>query len=435
MRIVFVANWWYRRGGLGAVMLDEAAELALRGHEVIPFAARHPDNLDTPWRPYFPEFRETSDLGASMAFGTRVSTAIRLIRNGEAEACFTKLLDDVKPDLIHLHNTVRQLSPAVLRPARRRGIPVVMTQHDYALICPQGQLYKGELLPCSVPNCVRGNPLPAVAFGCVRRRPLPSLVAATEYALHRTMESYSASVRLLLAPSHFVERSLTAGGLPRNQVRYLPNGVAPGPEPSPVPSVGGHVLYAGRLSREKGLDVLLDAARTMPDIPVMVAGDGPLRQTLESRAPRSVKFVGQRSPEELQRLRVDAVAIVSPSTWHENAPITVLEAMRDGRPVIVSSLGGQPELVEGGAGLVVQPRDPRALVSAIKRIWEDRGLAAEMGRASRKRLMTLYTLDGHVSKLEGIYGEVVGRSGNPPARRHRRIGPKNESEGSWIDGA
>jgi glycosyltransferase involved in cell wall biosynthesis len=387
-------------------MLDEAAELGLRGHEVIPFAARHPDNLETPWKPYFPEFRETADLGASMPLGTRVSTAIRLIRNGEAEASFARLLDDAKPDVIHLHNTVRQLSPAVLRAASRRGVPVVMTQHDYSLICPQGQLFKGEQGPCTSPNCVRGNPLPAIAYRCIRRRILPSFVAATEYGIHRGSKAYSANVQLLLAPSHFVERSLIVGGFPRSKVRYLPNGMAPGAEPPPVPQSGGHVLFAGRLAREKGLDVLMDAARAMPEVPVVIAGDGPIRQSLEAVAPASVTFVGQRTADELQSLRAEAVAILSPSSWYENAPITVLEAMRDGRPVIVSSLGGQPELVEEGAGLAVRPRDAGALVSAIRRVWGDRSLASEMGRASRRRLLALYTLDRHVTELEGIYREV-----------------------------
>jgi glycosyltransferase involved in cell wall biosynthesis len=408
VRIVFVANWWYRRGGLGAVMFDEAEELTRRGHEVIPFASNHQYNVETPWSRYFPEFRETADLGESMPLQYRVSTGIRLVRNSEAAASFARLLGDVRPNAIHLHNTVRQLSPAVLGVARRRRIPVVMTQHDYSLICPQGQLYKGERSACTAPNCVSGNPLAALAFRCIRRRAIPSAFVAAEYALHRSTGAYLDPVRLLLAPSHFVERSLLSGGVPEGKIRYLANGVAHGPEPNPVPASGGHILFAGRLAREKGLEVLLDAARSMPDVPIVVAGDGPLRRQLESSGPASVRFVGQQSPEDLHRLRVESLALVSPSTWYENAPIAVLEAMRDGRPVIVSSLGGQPELVEGGAGLVVQPKDPRALAAAIRYVWTDRAAAARMGEASRRRLLARYTLDHHVTELEAIYREVTG---------------------------
>ena len=138
-------------------------------------------------------------------------------------------------------------------------------------------------------------------------------------------------------------------------------------------------------------------------------GTGPSGKAWKLSAPASVTFVGQRTVEELQLLRADAVAILSPSSWYENAPITVLEAMRDGRPVIVSSLGGQPELVEGGAGLAVRPRDPGALASAIRRIWRDRPLAAEMGRASRNRLLASYTLDRHVTRARRHLPRSDGR--------------------------
>jgi glycosyltransferase involved in cell wall biosynthesis len=410
MRIVFVANWWYRRGGLGAVMLDEAAELERRGHEIIPFAARHPDNLSTPWSRYFPEFRETADLGAAMSIGSKATMAIRLVHNGEAGAAFARLLDDARPDVIHLHNVVRQLSPAILGSARRRRIPVVMTLHDYSLVCPQGLLLKGERVACTAPNCVRGNPLPAVLNRCIRRRLVPSTVAAIVYGVHRATKAYSASVQLMLAPSRFLESTLVEGGSAARKIRYLPNGIAPGEDPPSVPQSEGLVLFAGRVAGDKGLDVLLAAAHIIPEVPIVVAGDGPLRHVLETTAPRSVRFLGQQSPEDLRRLRADAVAIVSPSIWYENAPITVLEAMRDGRPTIVSAIGGQMELVDGGAGIAVRPRDPIALAEAIRLLWQDRRLANEMGRAGRARLLASYTLDQHVSELEAIYREAGERA-------------------------
>jgi len=406
MRIVFVANWWYRRGGLGAMMLDEAAELERRGHEVLPFAAHHPNNVDTPWSRYFPESFNTADLGAGMSFADKARAATRLIHNGAATALFTRLLEEARPDLIHLHNAVRQLSPAILQPARRRGLPVVITQHDYALICPQGQLLKGDARPCTPPNCTRGNPLPVLAYRCIRGRFFPSAVAAAEYAVHRSRQAYTAPERLLLAPSHFAERMLLAAGFPEQRVCHLPNGIDPGHEPTAVPQFGGHILFAGRLVREKGLSVLLAAARLLPDVPIVVAGDGPLYRSLRSEAPESVRFVGEQPPDDLRRLREASVALVSPSIWYENAPMTVLEAMRDGRPAIVTGIGGQPELVEDGTGLIVPPGDARELANAISAVWQDRALAERLGQAARARLVALYSLERHVNALEGIYREA-----------------------------
>lgn len=411
MRIVFVANWWYRRGGLGAMMLDEAAELERRGHEVVPFAAHHPNNLDTPRSRYFPESFNTADVGAGMSLAEGIRATARLIHNRAATALFTELLEETRPDLVHLHNAVRQLSPAILQPAGRRGIPVVITQHDYALLCPQGQLMKGDARPCTPPDCTHGNPLPVLAYRCIRGRLLPSAVAAVEYAVHRSRQAYTAPERWLLVPSRFAERKLLASGFPERRVRYLPNGIDPGQEPTTVPQTGGHILFAGRLAREKGLDVLLAAARLLPDVPIVVAGDGPLRHSLESRAPVSVRFVGEQPADDLRRLQAASVALVSPSIWYENAPMTVLEAMRGGRPAIVTAIGGQPELVEEGTGLIVPPGDAHQLANAMRAVWQDRALAEQLGQAARARLVALYTLERHVSALEGIYREAVEPAG------------------------
>jgi len=401
-----VANWWYRRGGLGAMMLDEAAELERRGHEVVPFVANHPNNLHTPWSRYFPESFNTADLGAGMSIIEKSRAMARLIHNRAATDLFTALLDEVRPDLVHLHNAVRQLSPAILQPASRRGLPVVITQHDYALICPQGQLMKGGTRPCTPPNCSRGNPVPALAYRCIRGRFVPSAVAATEYAVHRLRQAYTGPDRWLLAPSHFAERTLLAAGFPSPRIRHLPNGVEPGPNPTAVPRTGGHILFAGRLVREKGLGVLLASARLLPDIPIVVAGDGLLKDSLRTEAPDSVRFVGEQTQDELRQLRASAVAVVSPSVWFENAPVTVLEAMRDGRPAIVTDIGGQPELVDEGTGMVVAPGNVPELANAISALWQDRALAERLGQAARARLVSQYTLEQHTDALETIYGEA-----------------------------
>jgi glycosyltransferase involved in cell wall biosynthesis len=144
----------------------------------------------------------------------------------------------------------------------------------------------------------------------------------------------------------------------------------------------------------------------MPAIPVIVAGDGPQREMLESSAPPSVRFVGLRTMDELRQLRAQSVVVVSPSIWYENSPISVLEAMRDGRPVIATDIGGHPELVADGGGLMIPPSEPDALADAMSRLWADRDAAAVTGHAGRERLLASFTLAEHVSKLEAIYEEV-----------------------------
>jgi glycosyltransferase involved in cell wall biosynthesis len=410
MRVVMAANWWYRRGGLGGVMLDEAAALEQRGHTVVPFAAAHPDNVETEWSSYFPPFVETGDAGRALPPTTRVGVALRLIRNGAAATAFARLLDKVRPDIVHVHNPSRQLSPSVVGEARRRGIPVALTLHDYALICPQGQMYKAGQRPCVAPNCVRGNVIHAVLNRCVQDSVAASAVAATEHLVHRALGSYTRRVARFIAPSRFVADSIVRAGLPSQRTMVLPNGLDPGREPPSVPSSGGHILYTGRLAREKGLWDLLAVARARPEIPFTIAGDGPIRSVLMASAPPNVTFAGHIDQRALDELRASAVAVVSPSTWYENAPLAVLEAMRAARPVIATAIGGQPELLASGGGILVEPGDVTALSRATNQLWLDRAQSTEFGTAGRAALIAHYSLDRHVDRLLEIYGQVTRAS-------------------------
>jgi glycosyltransferase involved in cell wall biosynthesis len=408
MKIVMAANWWYRRGGLGAVMLDEARELAAAGHTVIPFASAHPSNIRTPWSTYFPPFSETADLGRSMSGIERVRTAVRLLSNSEAARCFDQLLAETRPDIVHLHNTARQLSPSILRIATERKIPILLTVHDYSLICPQGQMYKGEQSACTPPNCTNGNTAHAVLNRCVKRSLAGSSLAAAEHLIHRALRLYIGRAKFLLCPSRFVAGMLMGAGVSPSQLRIIPNGVASLPEVAELPASGRYILYAGRLSREKGLRVLLAAAKLTPDVKYVIAGDGPLLSELESHRTSNVTLTGHVSELGVAELLRECVALVSPSTWYENAPISILEALRGGRPVIASEIGGQGELLRGGGGILVQPGRVLPLVNAIRGVWESPAEAKRLGVAAAANFEKNFTLAIHMERLQSIYHEAIG---------------------------
>jgi len=408
VKIVMAANWWYRRGGLGSVMFDEAEWLTRRSHDVIPFASAHPANEVTPWAGYFPSFRETSGIGAGEPPHRRLKTAARLVHNVEAAERFDALVRDVKPDLVHLHNTVRQLSPSILGVARRHRVPVVMTLHDYGLVCPQGQLYKAERAACTPPNCVRGNVVHAVVNRCVKRSLAGSVLAATEHLIHRSLGLYVDRVDTFVTPSRFLRDRIAEARLSSVRVRVVVNGLPDAPPASPVPRSGGHVLFAGRLAREKGLDVLLEAARRTPQVRYTIAGDGPLRSVLAGRASANVRFVGHQGGDQLRELLDRAVASVVPSTWFENAPLTVLEAMRSGRPVIASRIGGHEEMLEHGGGTLVPVADVGGLASAVASLWTDRDAATRLGAEAREVFVRKYRIDTHMERLLTVYAEALG---------------------------
>jgi glycosyltransferase involved in cell wall biosynthesis len=199
-------------------------------------------------------------------------------------------------------------------------------------------------------------------------------------------------------------------GMGASTLRIVPNGIPDRPLPSTTPEQGSHMLYLGRLSREKGVDQLCAAASLVPDIPILVAGDGPIRETLEATAPANVRFLGACSQDELAAHLAAAVAVVSPSTWYENAPLSVLEAMRAARPVIATALGGLPELVDAGVGRLVTPMDPAAIGAALRELWDDRILARSLGDAGRRRYLDHHTHDEHMRALQAVYAEVVPTS-------------------------
>ena len=404
------ANWWYRRGGLGAIMFDETAELERRGHAVIPFAAAHPANRPTPWARYFPPFTETADLGATLGSPlARLAAGGRLVWNRPAARGFAKLLAEAQPDVIHLHNTARQLSPSILRVARARRVPVVMSLHDYGLICPQSRLFRGEREACHAPNCTRGNVLHVVASRCVQGSLPASALAAVEHLVHRSLGLYIDRVALLMSPSQYLIDVLVDAGIPRQRLRHLPNAVpdaAPGQPTGSTPN-SGYVLFAGRLALEKGLDVLLAVARMTPEIRYLVAGDGPMRDALEANRPTNLELVGALDSIALDRLRRDAVAVIAPSVWFENAPMTILEAMGAGRPVIASAIGGQPEMLAAGGGILVPAGDASATADAVRRLWTARGEGDAMGAAGRAAIAETHTIERHVDRLLELYQEVT----------------------------
>lgn len=421
MRIVMAANWWYRRGGLGDVALAEADALVSRGHAVIPFAAAHPDNVPALSSRYFPPFIETSTAGQDMGLFGKVTAAATLVYRPQAARLFGQLLDEYRPDIVHLHGPARQLTPAVVGAARRRHIPVVMTLHDYLLVCPQGMLVRRGTA-CRPPNCLSGNVLAAIEGRCVKGSLPASALAATETLIHRSLGLYTGNVELLVAPSRFLARLVaSAAGVPGDRVRVLPNGLPDEPTDSALPAVDGrHVLFAGRLVREKGVHVLLDAARQIPEIPIVIAGDGPERASLMNDAPPNARFVGLLGRNELGAVRSQAVAVVSPSVWDENAPLSVLEALRAGRPVIATNLGGHPELVTADCGLLVEPSDSTGLAEAIARLWHDRATTDRLGLAARRRYLDRYGLDLHVDRLLDLYGQAL-RSASRPVRAGSRL--------------
>jgi glycosyltransferase involved in cell wall biosynthesis len=313
-----------------------------------------------------------------------------------------RLLADRTPDLAHVHNIYHQLSPSLLAPLRRRGVPVVMTVHDFKLVCPVYSLLShGEI--CE--RCVGSGFGPAVRHRCNRGSLSGSLLVAGETWAHRRLGLYRDGVDVFITPSAFARDRLITGGYPAERIVVVPNCVV-ADDYHPLHRAGDHALYVGRLSREKGVEVLVRAAAAS-GARVKMVGDGPLRPTLERMIAESgadVELLGFRSGEELSAAVQAASAVVMPSICHDNCPLAVIEAMAWGKPVIGSRVGGIPELVrDGEEGVLVPHGDTAALGAAMLRLQEDPELAERMGRAGRARVEAHYDAGPHYRAVAAAY--------------------------------
>jgi glycosyltransferase involved in cell wall biosynthesis len=408
LKIAVASNFWYLRGGLERVMFAEANGLRERGHEVRPFASAHPLNDPAPTSSYFPPSVDHGALGREQGTIDRGLTAARLFHHGRAVHAFNRFIADARPDLVHQHGVSRQLSASVLERAHKLGIPTLLTVHDYSLRCPAGTLSRTGAPVCIQVSCAGHRYDRAVRFSCVHDSRAASAIAAIELLVARAMRRYERSVDLFLVPSAYMRDRMVESGLPLDRTRVLANGIAPLADRVARP--GKHVLAYGRLTPVKGFEDVLEAARMLPETKFIIAGDGLDRKRLEIAASdlANLEFTGFVGDDGLARQLAQALVVVVPSVWPEPFGMVVLEAWRSRRPVIVTRRGALPEVVEDGrTGLVVEPDNPAALVSAIRRLVDDPELAGRLAQAGRREVETTYSLSTHLDRLEAIYHDVT----------------------------
>jgi glycosyltransferase involved in cell wall biosynthesis len=401
MRILHVNKFLYRRGGAEAYMLDLAELQSGNGHEVVFFGMQHPENPSLPFADAFPSFVELEPPPKRIS--GRLTATARMLHSPASRRGIEAVARAFRPDVAHVHNIYHQLSPSVLRPLRELGIRVVMTLHDYKLICPSYLLLDHGKV-CEA--CLDGQFRNAVTRRCKDDSLLASAVLATETSLHRRTNAYD-PVQLFLCPSRFLAGKITEAGVYPDRLRVLSNFVATS-SVTPKARPGGEVVYVGRLSQEKGVDVLVEAMGRLGRHRLDIVGDGPERRRLEAlaaaAAPGRVTFHGAvPKARVLDVVRAAAVAVM-PSRCHENQPMAVLEAFACGVPVVASHLGGLPELVEQDRyGHTVPAEDPAALAAALERLLADPVGAFRVGQAARRHAERRFAPERHLEELERHY--------------------------------
>jgi len=305
------------------------------------------------------------------------------------------------PDVVHYHNVLTGLSPAVLREALNEKVPAVMTLHNYRLMCLPGTFLRAGH-PCEL--CLGKAPWPGVRFSCYRGSKGASGVLATSLVLHRRFGSFEAIDRYL-AVSDFLRSKHIEGGVQPERIEVKPNFTWRVPK---AQEVGDYFLFLGRLAPEKGVDTLMEAWSGLSEIKLVVAGDGPSSQELRQKAPSSVEFLGTVNHNEVASLLAGARALLVPSIWYEGAPRSILEAYSAGVPVLASRIGALPEVVDDDvSGQLVPPGNAGAWRDAIERM-SDSTLAKRLGEGASSIYERLYTPEQGLARLERVYAEVIG---------------------------
>lgn len=396
MRILLANKFFFRNGGSEVVMFQERDFLQRTGHEVVDFSMQDPRNLQSPNASCFVSPQDYRGGGILQ----KLKSAAAFVNSGEAVRKIGELIDSVRPDLVHCHNIYHQLTPSIIGAAKARGVPVVLTLHDYKPVCPAyTRLHDNK--PCS--DCLDGDFSNVLRHRCADGSLGKSALLYAEALTQRRLGNYE-KVDRYIAPSRFMAESI-AHRIPAERVALLYNGVD---LPQACDADEGYILYLGRLSREKGIETLLQAhAASRSHWPLKVVGTGPLHDDMVRRFPQA-QFVGHLSGEALWQAVANAAVVVVPSEWYENCPMSVLEAMAYGRPVVGSRMGGIPELVaDGETGLLFDAGDAESLASALSRLMDDPGLRRAMGKQARARAEEHFSLDAHNRGLLGIYESVL----------------------------
>jgi len=339
--------------------------------------------------------------------GAPLSRAAALYRIS-AGAALARAVERRRPDVLHFHNIHYHLSGAIVAAARQHGVPVVWTLHDVNLFCPNisGCRDGRPCMECHVSRFHR-----CVAFNC-RGDLAASVAAAAEAYLFRALGLWRDIARFI-APSRFTRLLLETHGVGPERVALVEPALDLARFAAP-PEGGGGFLYLGRLSPEKGVEVLIEAVGRLPRTRLQVAGDGPLRPALErlaeERAPGRVKFLGRLSREEAARALACCEALVLPSVCLEVAPLALLEAAAAARAVVASRVGGVPEWVDDGeTGLLVPCAEVEPLAEALAALADSPQRARRLGEQARERARRRYDPAVHCDTLEGVYRRAAAR--------------------------
>ena len=401
MKILLVHNKYQHPGGENVVFESEGELLAKHGHFVE---------------------RLLFDNASIRTFMDKVKLSVNVIYNPSSAKKLSNKIESFAPDIVHVHNFLPLVSPSIFSVAKKYNIPTILTLHNYRLICPSATLvYKGKIYERSIRSVF---PLDAIWKGVYRNSRLQTAAVAIMVAVHNIMGTWRNSIDLYIALSHFAKEKFRTSALAIPEERMVVKS-------NFVSDFGvGHLnrdknfLFVGRLVEEKGINVLLQAAKIHP-FKLTIIGDGPLRNLVitATKVNPNIHYLGFQDQNIIAMQMKKCKALIFPSIWYEGFPLTILEAFSTGTPVIASRLGAMAEIIQDRInGLLFEAGNPIALVEKIKDLDAKVELAAQLAVHARSSYLDHYTPEKNYSLLLDIYKKALTQKHRQTLRHLHTVG-------------
>ena len=395
-------------GGTERYLFDLGDLLAKKGHEVAFFSTICKDNKTSRWNKYFIkkiDFKSANILNIFNIFPN-------MVYSFEAKRNVAKLLDEFRPDVVHLQNIYYYITPSIIREIVKRKIPIVQTVHDYQLISPNVVMFHNGKV-CEITKI--NSYFKAVLHRCVKDSFVASLMATIVLYFQNIGHYYERSINLFITPSIFMKNKLIEYEINKNKIKQLNNFIQIPRVPLSRTGTGEYVLYFGRICEAKGITTLLSAAKNLSHIKFKIAGsfednkiESQILDRIKKESIKNIELLGYKNDSEIKTLISGSRFVVVPSIWYENQPYSILESFVMGKTVVASNIGGIPEIIENGKnGILFKAGDKNELIQAINKLWSNFKLTKELGQNAKKTIVDHFRPLTHYCELIEIYKKLA----------------------------
>ncbi len=390
LNIISVHNRYLQAGGEDQVFESEARLLREQGHQVTQIEEQnaYPDSVTK-----------------------KIGMAVDCVWSRRWNHEFRALLKKSRPDVVHVHNFFPRFSPSIYYACRRESVPVVQTLHNFRLLCAGAELYRDGKV-CE--ECLDHGVLRGVRYGCYQGSRVGTAVLTIMVGVHRSLRTWTNMVDCYIALTDFSRQKMISGGLPAERIRVKPNFVMPDPGAKTGP--GEYGLFVGRLVNSKGILAMLEAWKTLSNVPLQIIGDGPCRtqveEAIKSGSVPAVTYRGRLPRADTLAAMKNARFLIFPSEWYEGFPVTIAESFACGVPVVCTRLGAMQEIVSDGVtGLHFQVGDLEDFRRKAEWAWTHPGEMNVMGRRARQEFERKYTAGRNIAMLEEAYEFAMASRG------------------------